>query len=221
MIVTADHGEALGEDDYWFAHGHSVALDQIRVPLVWRPPPRLGSRAADRRGRVESRPVSTLDIAPTLLSSAGLPLPADFEGIPFDALDTAHGRGPSERRIFSEHPLRAAVVADGIYYARDRQPIAAPVPDPLRGGALHAMVPRFAELAEDGAQRPYRPAEWVALDAPDPAARPSEGTAAGAADSNEAGSAIERETIELQTMDEASRSVLLLEAELARFQERQ
>ena len=34
VIVTSDHGEAFGEDDLYFAHGHSVGLDLVRVPLV-------------------------------------------------------------------------------------------------------------------------------------------------------------------------------------------
>jgi len=33
VVLTADHGEGLGEDGYWFAHGHSAGLDQVRVPL--------------------------------------------------------------------------------------------------------------------------------------------------------------------------------------------
>ena len=35
VIVTADHGEAFGEDGFYFAHGHSLGLDQTRVPLVF------------------------------------------------------------------------------------------------------------------------------------------------------------------------------------------
>ena len=165
VIVTADHGEALGEDDYWFAHGHSVGLDQIWVPLVWRPPPTLDSNATSRRGRIDPRPVSTLDIAPTLLASAKLPKPTAFEGVPLDtgaapAARTGAQPETRERRIFAEHPLRAAVVANGIYYARDRQPLAEPVPDPIRGGTLHALPARFAELGDDASTGPYRPAAW-------------------------------------------------------------
>lgn len=37
VVLTADHGEAFGEDGYFFAHGHSVGLDQVRVPLLVRP----------------------------------------------------------------------------------------------------------------------------------------------------------------------------------------
>jgi len=32
VLLTADHGEAFGEDGYFFAHGHSLGLELIRVP---------------------------------------------------------------------------------------------------------------------------------------------------------------------------------------------
>ena len=71
VLLTSDHGEAFGEDDYYFAHGHSVGLDQIRVPLIWR-------SAGPARARVETAPVSLLDVAPTLLRVAGLDVPEGF-----------------------------------------------------------------------------------------------------------------------------------------------
>jgi arylsulfatase A-like enzyme len=51
ILLTADHGEAFGEDDFYFAHGHSVGLDQIRVPLLWRPAE--GSKAVQRLRRAQ------------------------------------------------------------------------------------------------------------------------------------------------------------------------
>jgi arylsulfatase len=35
VVVTADHGEAMGENDFYFAHGHSVGLEQVLVPLFF------------------------------------------------------------------------------------------------------------------------------------------------------------------------------------------
>jgi arylsulfatase len=64
VLVTADHGEAFGEDGYYFAHGHSVGLDQIRVPrragsarrgARRGEPPRRGSHAIARRRSRSSR----------------------------------------------------------------------------------------------------------------------------------------------------------------------
>jgi len=71
LVVTADHGESLGEEGLYL-HGESLASREIRVPLLWSGPSRRGSR-------VET-PVSLLDLAPTLLDLAGLPAPASFRG---------------------------------------------------------------------------------------------------------------------------------------------
>jgi len=54
-ILTADHGEALGESDYWFAHGDRLAQGLVRVPLIIRRP----GHAAARRGD----PVSPTSVA--------------------------------------------------------------------------------------------------------------------------------------------------------------
>src|SRR5207247_5715028 len=46
VVFAADHGEGLGEDDYWFAHGEQLTDVLVRVPLLLRAPRRLpGSRA--------------------------------------------------------------------------------------------------------------------------------------------------------------------------------
>jgi len=73
VLATADHGEAFGEDGFFFAHGHSVGLDQVHVPMLWRP-------AASTPPRVVARAVSLVDVAPTLLAAAGLDAPAGWPG---------------------------------------------------------------------------------------------------------------------------------------------
>lgn len=70
VIVTSDHGESLGEQDYWFEHGRNVSEATVRVPLLVRWPtsvpggPRPGASNTD---------TSLCDIAPTLLDLLGLP----------------------------------------------------------------------------------------------------------------------------------------------------
>jgi arylsulfatase len=113
VMVTADHGEAFGEDSYFFTHGHSVGLEQIRVPLLWRPPD--GARSL-----ANPAPVSTLDIAPTLLQASGSPVPASFEGSPLPMQGDPPRAPGSVRAIFAEGPRQLAVVAGGVYYARNR-----------------------------------------------------------------------------------------------------
>jgi len=149
ILLTADHGEAIGEDAYWFAHGHSVGLEQIRVPLLWRAPGGGGAL-------VVPDPVSTIDVAPTLLRAAGIDRPAGFEGDPLVAGDESGRAEPSDRAIFAEHRLRAAVIAGDRYYARDRRALDEPLPDRITGGSLAPLAPRSAQLDPDGEQSPYQ-----------------------------------------------------------------
>ncbi len=49
LVVTADHGESLGEGDWWFSHGQSLAPELLRVPLLIRAP---GGSAPARRSQL-------------------------------------------------------------------------------------------------------------------------------------------------------------------------
>ncbi|MFN0243361.1 MAG: sulfatase [Planctomycetota bacterium] len=76
VVITSDHGESLGEHDYWFEHGRDVYEASTRVPLVVRFPDRWESLA-----REEPRPapgtrrgdVSLADLGPTILDLLKLP----------------------------------------------------------------------------------------------------------------------------------------------------
>ncbi len=77
LLVTADHGENLGEYGLGFAHGnHLLGIHSHEVPLAWidfsQPRP---VRRIDRVHRVR-----TLDMAPTLLELLGLPQQPSFRG---------------------------------------------------------------------------------------------------------------------------------------------
>jgi arylsulfatase A-like enzyme len=154
LLLAADHGEAFGEDGYWFAHGHSVGLDQIRVPLLFRP-------ARPGAGAVVDTPVSLLDVSPTLMDLAGLEIPSAFRGRP---LPRANSDPERAAPIFAEHEQGVAAIHGRHFYARARfaagaanRPDAAP--DDRR------FAPRSAELAgDDGALPDYR-----AIRAGDPA----------------------------------------------------
>lgn len=76
ILFTADHGEALGEHDHWFSHGHALHRELVRVPFIIRYPegavrPTV-PRDADgyRRAAV---PVAHLDVWATVLEAFGLP----------------------------------------------------------------------------------------------------------------------------------------------------
>jgi arylsulfatase A-like enzyme len=67
VVVTSDHGESLGEHQFFFDHGDFVYDATVRVPLIFHwsgiiPP-----------GRRVSRSVRTIDIFPTILSLMGIP----------------------------------------------------------------------------------------------------------------------------------------------------
>jgi arylsulfatase len=74
IIITADHGEGLGQHRY-FSHGRHLYEEQIRIPLIVRPPEGTNWEP----GRIDST-VSLLDIAPTVLELAGLPASGEFHG---------------------------------------------------------------------------------------------------------------------------------------------
>ncbi|MCC7012164.1 MAG: sulfatase [Planctomycetes bacterium] len=66
VVVTADHGESLGEHDYWFEHGAYTYESTARVPLIVRAPGLAALRVAE--------PFSLVDLAPTLKELLGLEL---------------------------------------------------------------------------------------------------------------------------------------------------
>ncbi|HKQ97048.1 MAG TPA: sulfatase [Candidatus Polarisedimenticolia bacterium] len=74
VLVTADHGESLGEHDYFFEHGAYLYEPTVRVPLIITAPGRLPE------GRTVASLARTIDIAPTLIDLAGLPIPKEMEG---------------------------------------------------------------------------------------------------------------------------------------------
>jgi arylsulfatase A-like enzyme len=148
VLLTADHGEAFGEDGYYFAHGHSTGLDQIRVPLLWRPAP--GQRGAG----VVRQSVSLVDVAPSLLELVGLAVPEAFVGRPLPL--TADAGSGGMRAIFAEHGRRAAVVQGRRYYARDRDPGARARADGHPWGDENpALPPRTARLEGGPGLPPY------------------------------------------------------------------
>jgi arylsulfatase A-like enzyme len=65
IIVTADHGESIGEHGLW-DHGHSLYIEQVSVPLIISYPAKFNGGIA-----VEAL-VETVDIFPTVLDLVGL-----------------------------------------------------------------------------------------------------------------------------------------------------
>ncbi len=60
LIITSDHGESLGDDDYWFDHGHNLRHPSVNVPLVIRCEGVVPTGIRDAL-------VGNVDLAPTIL----------------------------------------------------------------------------------------------------------------------------------------------------------
>jgi arylsulfatase A-like enzyme len=73
VVVTADHGELLGEHGLW-GHGLRLSQEELRIPLLIKFP------AADRRRGRRTEHVQLTDVLPTVLERLGLPTPGDVQG---------------------------------------------------------------------------------------------------------------------------------------------
>ncbi|HKB15474.1 MAG TPA: sulfatase, partial [Planctomycetota bacterium] len=98
LIVTADHGEEIFEHER-FGHGQSLYEELLRVPLIVRFPGKSGGRFSP----VRDEPVSLLDLVPTALEAAGIPVPEHLPGLPL------FGSLPGRRVRVAETHVHAAV----------------------------------------------------------------------------------------------------------------
>ena len=63
VALTADHGEGLGERDYWFAHGEYLTDPIVRIPLLVKAPELSPGRRQDV--------ASLVDLVPSLMGLVG------------------------------------------------------------------------------------------------------------------------------------------------------
>ena len=105
VVLTADHGESLGEHDYFFEHGAYLYEPTVRVPLIVVAPGKLpaGGKVATL-GR-------TIDIVPTVLDLAGIDVPKGLDGVslvPWARGETKEPGPPayseSGRNFYRENP---------------------------------------------------------------------------------------------------------------------
>lgn len=91
VVITSDHGEGLSDhpDVSRAAHHGGVMYDSnLHVPLIMHRP------GALPKGRVVDEPVRLLDLAPTILEAAGLPLLQDVDGVSW--MPHINGAEPAE-----------------------------------------------------------------------------------------------------------------------------
>ena len=93
VVVTSDHGEEFLEHG-GVLHGRTQYDELLRIPLILRGP---GVPAGARI----ARPVSIVDIMPTVLALLGEPPPAASDGADLLAVDGAEGAA-AERILFGE-----------------------------------------------------------------------------------------------------------------------
>jgi len=95
VVVTSDHGESLGEHDYFFDHGENLFDPSLRIPLIVSVP-------GGPKGIRSAALASTLDLLPTLLDAAQVSYPPDLAGT--SLLGAARGRpGPERERLFAQN----------------------------------------------------------------------------------------------------------------------
>ncbi|TAM43029.1 DUF4976 domain-containing protein [bacterium] len=88
VIITADHGESLGEHDYYFDHGGYLYDNLIKAPLI------IYYNSSKPLGKIIDQQVSLIDIFPTILDIARIRIPrqAEFEGTSLMPLISKAGR---------------------------------------------------------------------------------------------------------------------------------
>lgn len=156
VVITADHGEALGEHGL-YSHTTGVLNPQLRVPLLI---------LSFGQVRVAPAPASALlsqvDIAPTLADALEMPIPASWTGRPLRLVEPAreiyfsqgHWEGLIQRSGDGSIYKYWIDRRDGREYAYDlnRDPaelsnIAATLPLPVRMGWLSALNARLGRDA--------------------------------------------------------------------------
>jgi arylsulfatase A-like enzyme len=86
VVVTADHGESMTEHGRFFCHG-SLYDHDLHVPMVMWGPGRVPA------GQRVDAPTSHVDVLPTLLDYAGLPVPQGLHGVSLKGATTARPAG--------------------------------------------------------------------------------------------------------------------------------
>ncbi len=89
VVFASDHGESLGEHDYW-GHGRHLYEATLRIPMgiTWE-----GGLKAQKI----TAPASLLDITPTILGLVGAPVPSVFRGFDWSGVLTQGDEPPNDR----------------------------------------------------------------------------------------------------------------------------
>ncbi len=95
LIITSDHGESLGEHNYFYGHDYYVYEQLVRVPMILRCPPLI------KPGVTVHPQVALYDIYKTILEATGLPAEKTTAG--FSLIQMANQAGGDEERVILSH----------------------------------------------------------------------------------------------------------------------
>ncbi len=95
IVVTADHGESLGDHGYYFDHGEDLFDPCLRIPLIIRVP-------GGPRGQRTRILASTLDVVPTILDAVKVSYPPDLAGTSL-LPSLGGGAGAGRPRLFAQN----------------------------------------------------------------------------------------------------------------------
>jgi len=96
IIITADHGESLGEHGY---HGHGYHLYYPSMSIPW-----ISWYSGGPEGAVQTGLRRIMDIMPSMLQARKIPVPLLIDGrADSETVDTAFGESPS---LYSDEPQR-------------------------------------------------------------------------------------------------------------------
>jgi len=96
IVITSDHGESMGEHDFYFMHGQNLYDELIKVPLI------IKYKIIGTNKRIDKQ-VQSIDILPTILDIAKIKAPREVSGVSLLPL-IKNGRYPV-RYAFSEAPV--------------------------------------------------------------------------------------------------------------------
>ena len=104
VVITSDHGESLGEHDYYFDHGENVFEPSLRIPLVVVNP-------GSPKGQRSVAFASTLDLVPTVLDAVKVSWPPDLAGV--SLLGVVEGKAkPRRDRLFAQNDRNLTAAFD-------------------------------------------------------------------------------------------------------------
>ena len=142
VLLSSDHGESLGEHDYFFDHGENLFDPSQRIPLVLAGP---GIEA----GRRSKALATTLDFVPTLLDAVKVSYPPDLAGLSLLAASAGRPSAAPPAPAGAERPQPARRLGPSLQAGGDARRL-----------SLHALRPGEGSGRDPG-RRP-RPARNAA-----------------------------------------------------------